>query len=253
MKAFKDAPLRSTNDYQIGFYDIGIMRELMESVDASEFRVATMPVPTNVFDRAEVEKIISHPSVEYALVDKNKIVAVSLKGSNGWLSALTKAGYKVKGGGKTSKRLKTVHRAALINAHFDNVNIQWVNPTDYTRFNFESGWAEWVEQATPRLLDGGFIVSSRLIRKAVEAMPIYDSVNSADENDVYYDPKIQADLRRFLIESRVFNGRLLFEDGMIKGNFIVSDNLPEGAPISVPYIEDYKNLIEKKPNHINFI
>ena len=80
MKAFKDAPLRSTNDYQIGFYDIGIMRELMESVDASEFRVATMPVPTNVFDRAEVEKIISHPSVEYALVDKNKIVAVSLKG-----------------------------------------------------------------------------------------------------------------------------------------------------------------------------
>lgn len=231
MKAFKDAPLRSTNDYQIGFYDIGIMRELMESVDASEFRVATMPVPTNVFDRAEVEKIISHPSVEYALVDKNKIVAVSLKGSNGWLSALEKSGYKVKGGGKTSKRLKTVHRAALINAHFDNVNIQWVNPTDYTRFNFESGWAEWVEKATPRLLDGGFIVSSRLIRKAVEAMPIYDSMNSEDENDVYYDPKIQADLRRFLIESRVFNGRLLFEDGMIKGNFIVSDNLPEGVDI----------------------
>jgi hypothetical protein len=231
MKAFKDAPLRSTNDYQIGFYDIGIMRELMDSVDASEFRVATMPVPTNVFDRAEVEKIISHPSVEYALVDKNKIVAVSLKGSTGWMSALKKAGYKVKGGGKTSKRLKTAHRASLINMHFDSVNIKWANPTDYTRFNFDSGWAEWVEEATPRLLDGGFVVSSRLIRQAVEAMPIYDSTNTADENDVYYDPKIQADLRKFLIESRVFNGRLLFEDGMIKGNFFVSDNLPEGVDV----------------------
>ena len=228
MKAFKDAPLRSAEDYQIGFYDIGVMRQLMEESGANEFRIASLPIPSNPFDRAELEKIISHPSVQYAIVDKTKVVACSLKGAEGWMSTLKSAGYTVKGGGKTSKRAKAFHRATLINAHFDSLNIKWVEPTDYTRYDFTSGWAEWISdpEVLSRLLDGGFVISSRVLQTAIQNLPIYDPNNEYDTNDIYYDPEFRQKLQRFLANSKVYNARIFINEGMLKGNMIVSDNLP---------------------------
>lgn len=228
MKAFKDAPLRSAEDYQIGLYDIGVMRQLLEESEANEFRIASLPIPNNPFDRAELEKIISHPSVQYALVDKDKIVACSIKGVTGWMSALKSAGYTVKGGGKSAKRAKAFHRATLINAHFNTLNIKWVESTDYTRYDFSTGWAEWISdpEVLSRLLDGGFVISSRVIQTAIENIPIYDPDNEYDQNDIYYDPEFRQKLQRFLADSKVFNARVFIKEGMLKGNMIVSDNLP---------------------------
>jgi hypothetical protein len=235
MKAFKDAPLRSFEDYQIGFYDIGVMRELLEKSNSDEFRIAALPIPSNHFEREELKQIISHPSVQYALVDKNKIVLCSIKGSTGWMSALKDAGYKVKGGGKTAKRAKSFHRASLINAHFTNLNIKWVEPTDYTRYDFATGWADWVSNPNvlERLLDGGFVISSRIIQEAIKNLPIYDNNNSLDLNDIYYDPEIREKLKLFLVNSKVFNARILMDEGVIKGNMIVSDNLPLDVDVIV--------------------
>jgi len=245
LKAFKDAPLRSKDNYQIGFYDIGVLRQLMNSSDANEFRVAALPIPQNVFDRAELEKIVRHPSVQYALVDKTKIVLCSIKGCNGWLGAINEAGFKVKGGGKTAKRLKSFHRASLINAHYDHLRIQWVEPTAYTRYDFENGdWSPWVKEATSRLLDGGFVISSRLIHKALADQPLYYTNNETlDPNDVYYDPEIRRKRGAFLVASKVFNGRIFTPEGVIKGNFIVSDNLPEYVDV-ITSRENLKKEIE---------
>lgn len=245
LKAFKDAPLRSKDDYQIGFYDIGVLRQFMDESDASEFRIAALPLPQNVFDRAELKKIVSHPSVQYALVDKTKIVLCSVKGVNGWLSAAKNAGFKVKGGGKTPKRLKSFHRASLVNCHYDNLRIKWVDPTDYARYDFENGdWSPWVKESLSRLLDGGFVISSRLIQKAVADSPLYyTNADTLDPNDVYYDPDVRQKLRTFLLSSKVFNGRIFTPEGIIKGNFIVSDSLPEYVDV-ITSRENLKKEIE---------
>ena len=234
MKAFKDAPLRSSEDYQIGFYDIGVMRQLLEESNAEEFRIAALPIPTDIFERAELERIISHPSVQYALVDKDKVVACSIKGVNGWMSALKNSGYHVKGGGKTAKRAKSFHRASLVNAHFDNLNIKWVEPTDYTRYDFTQGWADWISSpdVLERLLDGGFVISSRIIQEAIHNLPVYEKSN-IDLNDIYYDPEIRQKLQLFLANSKVFNARIIMNEGIIKGNMIVSDNLPLDVDVIV--------------------
>jgi len=229
LKAFKNAPLRSEQDYQVGLYDIGVLRQVMEENNAEEYRVAAMPIPQNVFDRAEVERIISHPSVQYAIVDKNKIVACSIKGVTGWMSAFKNSGFKVKGGGKTPKRMKSFHRATLLNAHYEKLNIHWVEPTHYTRYDFDSDqWSPWVKESLSRLLDGGFVVSSRLIHKAVDNLPMYYSnEGTLDNNDIYYDPDFRQKLQQYLNTSKVFNGRIFTPEGILKGNFIVSDTLPE--------------------------
>jgi len=231
MKAFKNAPLRSGEGYQIGFYDIGVMRELMDlSEDSDEFRIAMMPIPGDVYDRQKLYDIITHPSIQYALVDKRKVVACTIKGQTGWMSALNQAGYTVKGGGKTSKRAKSFHRASLINAHFDHLNIKWVEPTDYTRYDFvNGGWADWVKDPSTleRLLDGGFVISSRLIQQALDNFPVYHQEGqSLDNSDIYYDPEFRQKLLRYLSSSKVFNARLFTSEGLLKGNVFVSDNLP---------------------------
>jgi len=229
LKAMANGPLRSNNNYQFGFYDIGVMRHVLQLTGSPEYRIAALPIPTNVFDRAEVERIISHPSVQYALVDKNKIVACIIDGQEGWMSALNKMGFNVKGGGKTAKRMKSFHRATLINAHFDTLNIHWVDSMAYTTYDFdkEGSWMPWVKDAIPRLLDGGFVISSRLIQEGIKNLPVYEPHNTLDTNEYYYDPTIKAQLVHFLNNSRVFNGRILTPEGIIKGNFIVSDNLPD--------------------------
>jgi hypothetical protein len=83
-------------------------------------------------------------------------------------------GYVVEGGGKTSKRLKTSHRPALINAHFelDEINVVTVECAQYSRyFEFSEDESEfWLIDAEDyldeyqdpevwdRLLDGGFVI-----------------------------------------------------------------------------------------------
>ena len=240
LKAMANGPLRSNNDYQFGFYDIGTMRNALQFSGASEYRIAAMPIPTNPFDRAEVERIISHPSVQYALVDKNKIVACIIEGQEGWMSTLSEMGFKVKGGGKTAKRMKSFHRATLINAHFDNLNIHWAHPADFTRYEFtaEHGWSEWILDAVPRLLDGGFVISSRLLQAGIENLPVYEPHNTLDTNEYYYDPAIKAQLVNFLATSKVFNGRIFTPHGLLKGQMFVRDDLPEGIDV----ITSYDNL-----------
>jgi hypothetical protein len=231
LKAMANGPLRSNNNYQFGFYDIGVLRHSLEHSGAPEYRVAALPIPTNDFDLADLEKIISNKNVQYAIVDKNKIVVTIIDGQQGWMSVLNDMGYSVKGGGKTAKRMKSFHRATLINAHFDKLNIQWVEPTDYARYQYteDEGWSGWVTDPAvkSRLLDGGFVVSSRLIQKAVNNLPVYEPFNTLDTNEYYYDPAIRQQLSTFLLKSKVFNARIIMDEGTIKGNMIVRDDLPE--------------------------
>jgi len=231
LKAMPGGPLRSNNDYQFGFYDIGALRHALEHADANGYRIAALPIPRNVFERAHVEAVISHPSVQYAIVDKNKIVACIIDGKEGWMSVLNDMGYHVKGGGKTAKRMKSFHRATLINAHFDHLNIKWVESDEYSRYDFNSGWAEWVTEAKSRLLDGGIVVSSRLIQAGIENLPVYEPHNSLDQAEYYYDPSLKAQLVKHLGYSKVFNGRLFIPEGLLKGQIFVSDNLPDDIDV----------------------
>jgi hypothetical protein len=94
-------PLRSVNNYQFGFYDIGVLRQALDSSNFSEFRVAALPIPDSDIEFEQARRIINHPSVEYAIVDKNKLVVTLLDGpTNGWMSNLNSLGYQAKGGGK---------------------------------------------------------------------------------------------------------------------------------------------------------
>ena len=54
LKAMANGPLRSNNNYQFGFYDIGVMRHALQFTGAPEYRIAALPIPTNEFDLAEV-------------------------------------------------------------------------------------------------------------------------------------------------------------------------------------------------------
>jgi hypothetical protein len=235
LKAMANGPLRSNNNYQFGFYDIGVMRHALQFSGSPEYRVAALPIPTNDFDLTDLERIISHPSVQYAIVDKNKVVATIIDGQSGWMSTLNKMGFKVKGGGKAAKRMKSFHRATLINAHFDKLNIQWVEPTEYSRYTFneDEGWSSWVTDPSvkARLLDGAFVVSSRLIQEAVKNLPVYEPFNTLDTNEYYYDPTVRQQLVMFLLNSKVFNARIIFDEGTLKGNIIVSDELPEWVDV----------------------
>lgn len=257
LKAMVNGPLRSNNNYQFGFYDIGVLRHALEHSGSPEYRVAALPIPTNEFDLSDLEKIISNPSVQYAIVDKNKIVCTIIQDRPGWMSVLNDMGFHVKGGGKTSKRMKSFHRASLINAHFDQLNIRWVESTDFSRYKFdeEEGWGSWVvdPQTKARLLDGGFVVSNRLIQQAVKNLPVYEPGNTLDTNEYYYDPTVRKQLTHFLLKSKVYNARIFTSEGIIKGNMFVRDDLPEGIDIissrenlkkEITYDKGYRLLAE---------
>lgn len=234
LKAMANGPLRSNNNYQFGFYDIGVLRHALEYSGSSEYRVSALPIPQNEFDLSNLEKIINHPSVQYAIVDKDKIVCTIIKDKPGWMSVLNDMGYKVKGGGKTAKRMKSFHRASLINAHFDKLNIHWVESLDFSRYNFTTeDWSTWISDPSTieRLLDGAFVVSSRLLQQAVKNLPVYEPSNTLDSNEYYYDPTIRKQLTHFLLKSKVFNARILCSEGIIKGNMFVRDDLPEGVDV----------------------
>lgn len=235
LKAAAHGPLRSNNDYQFGFYDIGVLRHALEHSGSPEYRVATLPIPGNEFDLDELEKLISNPNVQYAIVDKNKIVVTIIDGHKGWMSVLKDMGFRVKGGGKTAKRMKSFHRATLLNAHFDDLNIHWVQPDQFSRYNFsvDEGWSPELcnPEVVSRLLDGGVVISSRIVQTAVHNLPVYEPDKTKDTNEYYYDPTIRRYLMNYLINSKVFNGRIICSEGIIKGNFFVSDDLPEHVDV----------------------
>jgi hypothetical protein len=255
LKSMPNGPLRSVNNYQFGFYDIGVLRHALDSSNFSEFRVAALPIPDSDAEFEQARRIINHPSVEYAIVDKNKLVVTLLDGpTQGWMSNLNALGYEAKGGGKAAKRIKSFHRPTLINAHYDNLNVKIVDSTEYTKYLFDQDAPEYNDQdSLDRLLDGCFVVSDRIMRQGIENLPVYEPHNTNDTEEYYYDPNIRRHLQKFLANSKVFNARIICRFGMIKGNMIVSSNLPIGIDVitsranikkEVTYTNGYRLLAE---------
>lgn len=257
LKSTPAGPLRSVNDYQFGFYDIGVLRDAMNVGGFSEYRVAALPIPQNDEELARAESIVRHPAVEYAIVDKNKLVLTLFDGpdnSRGWMNTLSSMGFSVKGGGKAAKRMKSFHRPTLINAHFDDLNIQIVDSLDYTKYILAQDAPEYDDpQIYDRLLDGLFVVSPRLIKAGIENLPINQPSDLSETEEYYYDPNIRLKLQKFLASSKVYNARILTSFGIIKGNMVVSNLLPEGVDVvtspanikkEVSYSNGYRLLAE---------
>lgn len=237
LQALLGGPLRGGESYQFGFYDAGILREALNAVASGGYKVWTLPIPRSKDEFNYAKQLVHDPKVQYALVDKNKIVFVVIEDSPGWMSIFDKLGYQVHSGPKTNKRLKSFHRPTLLNAHFDHLNVQIVEPTEFSRYNFvdpNDDWGVSSEFRDPevmeRLLDGGFVISRRIVQEAVKNLPTYDPDNSIDDQDYYYDPRIRKNLVKDLLEAAVFNARIIFADGFLKGNAFVA-NLPEGVDV----------------------
>lgn len=235
LKSMTNGPLRSVNNYQFGFYDIGVLRQCLNQTNASTYSVAALPIPENQQEFNYAQALINHPKLEYAIVDKDKLVLVKVEDSEftGWMSNMKSLGYSVKGGGKAGKRIKSFHRPTLFNAHFDHLNIKIVEPTEYSNEDWENDVAS--DLATPenleRLLDGCFVISSRLIKQGIDNLPVYEPHNTNDTEEYYYDPNIRKQLQHFLASSKVYNARINTHFGIIKGNMIVSDYLPEDVDV----------------------
>lgn len=267
LHSMHNGPLRSTNDYQYGFYDCGILRTALEHLDGSNYRMATLPIPQNPYEAQLAEAIIRHPDICYAVVDKNKIALVIVEDSPGWLNIFTDMGYEVFAGDKTGKRLKTFHRAALLNANFgpDEIGIKVVDPRSYSRHDFTNANDEdyiidslCTEEVTDRLLDGGFVISHRLIQKAVNNIPVYQPQNTEDDKQYYYDWRIRNKMVDNLLNQRVFNVRIIYEGGFIKGNAVVRYDLPEGVDVitapqniknEIVYHNGFQFLAEPQSSH----
>lgn len=243
MTASIDGPLLGDELYQVGFYDAGIMRKILNHVGSGEYKIYTLPIPRTPFEFEVAKHFLYDPKVQYALVDKSqgghKVVYCVIEDSPGWMSVLSELGYEVYSGPKTNKRLKSFHRPALLNAHFDHLNVQVVDPTDYTRYNFYSVDDDMgvipeyqTDSVRERLLDGGFIISRRIIQQAVKNIPMTlpPSNDEIKTKDYYYDPVLRQNLMEDLLSNPVFNVRITCPEGFIKGNAIVAD-LPEGVDV----------------------
>jgi hypothetical protein len=251
LQTMHNGPLRSINDYQFGFYDVGFARKALQyladvdNVENPTFRMATLPIPTNKIEAQIAEAYIRNPNICYSVVDKNKIVLVHINGNKGWLDVYNKLGFEVRSGDKTNKRLKTFHRAALLNAHFtkEELNVMIVDSDEYSSWSYEDpSVVEWIRNEYPnvdvtdpkvieRLLDGGFVISRRIIQRAVENLPVYEPHKTLDTKEYYYDWRVRKNFVKDMMECSVFNARIVFELGFLKGNCIVSDNMPEGVDI----------------------
>lgn len=226
---YLNGPLRSVNNYQYGFYEIGMMRKALEHSGEPFFRVGALPIPTNEYEFTQVQRIINHPSIQYALVDKNKIVIAQVGNNTEWMSIFNDMGFRIKGGGKTAKRLKAFHRPTLLNAHFglEDIHVLYVNSTDHSRYTYE----DFTEEETDRLLDGGFIISSRLIQAGIDNLPAFQAGDTNDPNEYYYNPRMRQKAIHDLKNTKVVNARLIGPDGFLKGNAFISNNMPEGVDV----------------------
>lgn len=229
--AYNDGPLRSVNNYQQGFYEIGAMRQALAHSGEKFFRVGALPLPKNEKEFTEIQAIINHPSVQYALVDKTKIVITQIGDNTEWLSIFTDIGFKVKGGGKTAKRLKAFHRPTLINATFEigELFVQYAESDEFSRYIFTE--EHYTEAETERLLDGGFVIHPRVIQAGVKNLPSFEAGSTNDPNEYYFNPRMRQKIVKDLLDTKAFNGRLIGPDGFLKGNCFVSDKLPEGVDV----------------------
>ena len=237
LQAEVNGPLRGGERYQFGFYDAGTLRQILDSLGEGGYKVWTLPIPEDEEQFNKACALVNSPNVQYALVDKDKLVFVVVDGAPGWMSKINELGYQVHSGPKTNKRLKSFHRPTLLNAHFDNLNIKIVEPTHYSRYNFidqNDDWGVSSEFRNPevidRLLDGGFIISRRLIQESVKNIPFHTPDNSLEDHDYYYDPRLYQNMVDTLLESTVVNARIIYKDGFLKGNAFVAD-LPEGIDV----------------------
>ena len=246
-----NGPLRSINDYQFGFYDVGFARTALQYLNSVEnienpiFKMATLPIPKNKLEANIAEAYIRNPNICYSVVDKTKIVFVHITGNNGWLDVYKKLGYEIFSGDKTAKRLKTFHRAALLNAHFDKeeINVKVVNSDEYSSWSYDDlSFREWAQKEYPnvdvsnpkvidRLLDGGFVISRKFIQRAVNNLPVYEPHKTLDTKEYYYDWRVRKNFIKDMMECSIFNARIVFELGFLKGNAIVSDDMPEGVDV----------------------
>ncbi len=238
LTADHNGPLKGNEQYQFGFYDAGVMRQALNFTSSSSYRIFTLPIPKNQTEFQILKELLYHPNVQYSLVDKNKVVFAIIKDNPGWMSVFNLLGYNVKSGPKTNKRLKSFHRPTLINAHFNDLNIMIIEPDAYTRYNFtdstsEMSVASWLSSpdVVNRLLDGGFVISKRLIQEGVRNIPLHhDNDFTSTSVDYYYDPLIRKNLVNDLLNAKIFNARLIFSQGFLKGNAFVVD-LPEGIDV----------------------
>lgn len=233
MHAQLKGPLLSGENFQVGFYDIGIARQLF--TDNFKYAQYTLPIPSNQQEFSILVDYINYPGVEYALVDKDKIVIFVVPSSKGWLSEFSAIGYNVHAGEKTNKRLKSFHRATLLSHVFapDELNLHIVDDSYYSRYDFDTDTTipDYLRDPSirERLLDGGFVISSRIISKAIENLPVISDFIDND-NEYYFDPNIRKKLIDFLHSSVAFNTRIIYKDGFLKGNAFKCD-LPEGIDI----------------------
>ena len=164
MVAHKGGPLRSVENYQYGFYDIGPLRDLLNSGDPAinDIQISAIPIPMTTHEYNIIESIARHPRISYAVVDKDKIMFVRVGEKRGWLTALNEANFKVSGGSKTPKRAKQLHRPTLLNAKFDHINVYIAESTQFSDYDFVNPNEEvpsWMQdpEITARLLDGAFV------------------------------------------------------------------------------------------------
>jgi len=227
--AYTNSGLRSVAGHQFGYYDIGCLRQALNHTGESYFRVGAVKLPSNNAELEQIKQILNHPSIQYSLVDKNKVVFVQI-GDHGnqldkyapWMSIFTEMGYSVKGGGKTAKRLKSFHRPTLLNAHFelDECVIDYID--DEVPVSREEFRDEFTQEERDRLLDGGIIISERIIRKAVKNVPSFMPGPTDDPNEYQFNPVVRATLIEDLLKAKAFNIRIITPDGMLKGNAFVS-------------------------------
>lgn len=256
LQADFDGPLRGGERYQVGFYDAGVMRQIIDAVGSGGYKIWAIPVPTDEQQFQRVVNLINNPKVQYALVDKSqgghKIVFCVVDNSPGWMSVINELGYNVKSGPKTNKRLKSFHRPTLLNAHFDHLNIRIVDSLEYTRYSFDdpnadNGVATWL--STPehreRLLDGGFVISRRLLNAAIQNIPFHTPDNSNEDHDYYYDPRLYQYMVKELRETTAVNARIIFKDGFLKGNAFIAD-LPEGVDVITSAVNIKKEITYDK-------
>ena len=73
LQATEDGPLRGGESYQFGFYDAGVLREILNEY-GGEYRVETLPIPQNAEEFEIAQQLLNDPNLHYSMVDNNKIV-----------------------------------------------------------------------------------------------------------------------------------------------------------------------------------
>jgi len=252
MRAYVSGPLRSGNGDQYGFYDIGGLRQALIYSGKSYYRVGSVHRKniSNLQDLEQVKKLIQDPRLEYAMVDKEKVVFVQVADKSNkepveWLGNFKALGYQVKAGGKTAKRLKALHRPTLLNAHFqvDDFKISHVACDTYSRekdeikrkYNPSVTYAE-------RLLDGAMVISRRVVEVAIRNIPSFKPEVGEDPNEYFYNPFVRNDLVQAARRAKVFNVRIITPDGIYKGNAFVVDDPIDREGNRVDLITDSINL-----------